>query len=223
MKPKEALAKIGAALSFIVFIGGGGFLATSGYRTDNYGRLGVGLGAVAIGIFLTAFCVTYIAYTDGNKDFKEWSLSLSLKAALTFAFFVALLIFGGISIVLWVSDGFWQLGIAGIAAIVFMIVFAVEWSIRWQTRSVKQVLADPDAIELTGRITSVDGHFRMEFFGKTKVFFYRYGISASDVSSQTFLRGGNPLSKKLVAGDKVKIKMNPEKTQYCAIIEKIEE
>ena len=223
MKPKEAFVKIGALISFLGLIGGGGVLAVSGIQTDNYGRFGFGVALAVIGIFVTAIFVTYIAHADGDHDFSEWTFSFALKSAGTFTFFAAILLFVGISVFFWISDGFWQLGVAGIVAFVLMIVIAVEWSIRWQTSSVKKVLADPDAVEFTGRVRKAEGHFNIRIFGYTKVFFYKYFIEVSDTLSITFLRGRDPLSKKLKAGDTVKIKMNPEKMKYCAIIEKTDE
>ena len=223
MKPKEIFVKLGALVSFLLFIVGGGAIAVSGLRADNLGRFGVGVGAAMIGIFLTAIFATYIAHSDGQREFAEWKISDALKAAGTFTFFAACIIFFAVSLYFWIEDGFWQLGVAGVLSLVIMVFIAIEWSVRWQTGAVKKVLKDPDATEFTGRISSIKENFQIQILGSTKALFYTYYVDIGGTISQTFLRSKDFRAKKLKKGDSVKIKMNPEKTKYCAIIETADE
>lgn len=222
MKSKEILLKVGAIVSFLVFVVGGGALAYSGFRIGKFSRVGVGAAVLLLGIFLTAVLAAHIARAEGNKDVRGLTFAGSLKAGAMFTLFAAFLINLAAGLFAWIEYGLWIWGIAGIIGFIVMIIIAVEISVRWQTGAVKKVLADPDAEEFTGRVTSISAHFRIEIFGKKKVFFYKYYVDVSGESTISFLRSRDKMSMSLRGGDTVRIKMNPAKAEYCAILEKIE-
>ena len=125
--------KLIAAVAFLGGIVGGGYLAVTGFGSDDFKKAAVGLAIVVGAVFVIACLVPWIARADGHADWEaeegRTTVLSSIKTGLMFTFFAAVLIFVFIGIYFWVARDMWQLGVAAVAALFIMIIIAIEVSI----------------------------------------------------------------------------------------------
>lgn len=223
-KPIGIVLKLLAAVAFLGGIVGGGYTAVSSITggNDDLQTFAIGLVIVICAVFVIACLVPWIAHIDGHADWEasegKTTIATSIKTGLMTTFFVSILIFVFIGISFWAARGIWQLGVAAIAALLIMIVIAIEASIRFQTRHSRNILKNKSAEERIGRITSVRGKFPILLFGKDCYLIKVCVVETDGITSQAFMRASDKLAKRLYVGSEVKIKTGAN-GKYCAIID----
>lgn len=217
---KSIALKIGALISFIGGIVVGFALIAKGVDTDDTQFAALGMALTALGVFVTAVLVQYIARHDGDSDYKTLTFGKSLLVGLMFTYMGMSMIFFCVGIACWSMYGYWQVGVCGVVAFVVMMFVAVEISIRYQTWGSRCVLKDSDATEYTGKIKSIEGKFPIFVIGKTFCLIKKYYIEIDGIYPIALLRSSDKRAKYLFEGDSVKVRFNPSKPRYCAIIER---
>ncbi len=224
-KTSGIILKLIAAVAFLGGIVGGGYLAVTGFGSDDFKKAAVGLAIVVGAVFVIACLVPWIARADGHADWEaeegRTTVLSSIKTGLMFTFFAAVLIFVFIGIYFWVARDMWQLGVAAVAALFIMIIIAIEVSIRFQTKHSRIVMKSKNAEDRIGKITSVSGQFPILFFGAKKYFIKVYTVEIDGIKSQAFLRASNRLAKRLCTGAEVNVKIIPKYPRYCAICDAV--
>ncbi|MCI8434707.1 MAG: hypothetical protein HFK10_01940 [Clostridia bacterium] len=215
--------KLLAAVAFLGGIGGGGYCMYVGLAdTLDLPQLLGGAALFIGGVFVVGCLVPQIAHRDGQadreKDEGRVTALVCLKVGLTAVFFAAFILFTFIGIVLWWQYGLWQLGVAAIGAFLCMLLIAVVWSIRWQMRGSRKARSDPNASETVGTVQSVAPQFTVLLFGKNCHLICRYTVDIDGTLTTGFLRKSDRLAKRLRPGSRIKIRFNPERPRYCAIL-----
>ncbi len=215
--------KLLAGVAFLGGIGGGGFLLYSGLADGLYWPHLLGGAALFLGgATLVGGLAPQIAHLDRKADWEQDEGSVTplvcVKVGLTAFLFVGLLLFTFIGIVLWWQYGIWQLGVAAIGAFLCMLLIAVVWSIRWQMRGSRKARSDPNASETVGTVQSVAPQFSISLFGKNCYLICRYTVDIDGTLTTGFLLKRDRLAKCLRPGSRIKIRFNPKRPRYCAIL-----
>lgn len=218
------LIKLLAAVAFLGGIGGGGFLLYGGLADGLYWPQLLGGAALFLGgATLVGGLAPQIAHLDNIADWEQDEGPVTplvcVKVGLTAFLFVGILLFTFIGIVLWWQYGLWPLGIAAIGTFVCMLLIAIVWSMRWQMRGSRKARSDPNASETVGTVQSVTPQFPILLFGKHCHLICRYTVNADGKPTTGFLRKRDRLAKHLRPGSRVKIRFNPARPRYCAILE----
>lgn len=212
-------AKLGAIVVFLGCIVGGGYLAYSGYEADDIRLIILGGALLVLGFFLMGILGQIIMRYEHDGGLVGLTVVDCIKAGGMVAFFAACLVFGGVGIMLWVSDGKWIFGVAGIAVLVIMIIVAIDVSIRFQTDGAeKKVKRDKNATEHFGVVTKINPRFPMFVLNKAVPLFCEYIVEVDGKKSKAFIRRGNKLFKQVAEDHKVRVLFNPDRPLNCAII-----
>ncbi|MDE7181488.1 MAG: hypothetical protein K2O41_00465 [Clostridia bacterium] len=218
--PKSIMFKLCALFSFIVFCAGG-FMAFYGYSGESTPLFIAGIIVTVVGFYTTAVFAVYVGKHNGERDLHDITLFKAFKAAFMFSVLGGMLIFGGLAIILGIENGSWQLAVAGVCAIILMIVVGYLISLIWRKSSMKKVKADKNATEYTGVIQSIQVAFMVSFLGSASRVTYRFNIKVEGHTAIAFVERNSPAYANYVKNKsrEVKVKFNPDKPQYCIVLE----
>lgn len=213
------LWQLGALAAFLIFIGGGVFMYNSS-DNEQWGLFAVGCRMLAVGFYLIGVFGQMIMRSQRHGSPEPVVIKELLKAGLMITVLASCVVFFGISVMLWVSRGMWQIGLAGVVVIIVMTIVAINISIDYQTNgAARRVKKDPNATEHSGVVIAVKPRFPIILFFKTVYMFYEYIIEVDGKKSSAYLKRSNKIAKGLDEGGLVTVLFDSERPRYCAITE----
>lgn len=213
------IVKLVTLVAFVVFIIGGMGAMYYSYNDENWWLFAGANCWLAFGFYLMgALCQLIMRYeTHGSLD--GLSPSDCLLSAFITMYVVSSIFFFVISIIAWVDRGLWQLGIAGIASFVVMMIVTIEVGIRYKmdNNAPKKVKKNPDAVKHSGKIIGIFGRFPIQIF-KWFPLVHACLIDIDGVTSTAFIRHTSKIRKSLTIGSDVNVLFDPKKPEYCVIL-----
>ena len=213
------IVKLLTLVAFIVFIIGGVYVMYYSYNDENWLLFAGGYCLLAFGFYLMGLLCQLIMRYERHGSLDGLSPHDCLLSAFMVMYFASSIIFFGISIIAWVDRGLWQVGVAGIASFVVMIIIAIEVSIRYQmdNNAPKKVKKNPNAVKQSGKIIAVLGRFPIQII-KWFPLIHVCIIDIDGVTSMAFIRHTNRLRKGLSVGSEVEVLFDPNNPKYCNIL-----